>query len=278
MKIYALDICPTNKTGLCNQLYSIVAGIKYCTQNQFNVIVIKQFLKSINSENYCDVSDVIDLNKLNEYLKSNNIFINIIDYKFVDVNIKKTLEFQTNFTYEQDKLFFNILRNISFSTSLINDFITNNNQITTILNNKINTIHLRIEDDLLEHYMDKLNINKELLRIIIENKYISIIEKYFNKNDVIILLTYSFDNSVIDFLNLNGYKYIINEKKSVDREISAIYDLMLGEYCNNYYICVWESSYSYTLFSRINTKKGVKALQIYYENLNRKEDVVSLLY
>lgn len=294
MSIYFLDICPTNKCGLCNQLYSIIAGIKYCIENKFETMVIKQFLKSIDSNNYCDISDIININKYNNCLRSNNIDVLLVDYsKFVSLSDNKNPKFQSNFKYQQDDLFFNLLRNIPFSTKLIDNFLTNNNQIFTLSNNinntnntnnnninniNINTIHLRIEDDVLTHYESRLNIDKELLRIIVENKYVSLIEKYFNKDDLIIILTYSLNNSVIDFLNNNGYKYIINEKKSNDREISAIYDLMLGEYCNNYYICVWESSYSYTLFSRINKKNSVKAIQIYYEDLDKREDFVSLLF
>lgn len=279
MSIYFLDICPTNKCGLCNQLYSIIAGIKFCIENQIRTIVIKQFLKSIDSNNYCDISDIIDINKYNNYLKSNNINVLLVDNSnFVSLSDNKNPNFQSNFKYQQDKLFFDLLRNIPFSTKLIDNFLTNNSQILTLTNNIINTIHLRIEDDVLTHYESRLNMDKELLRIIVENKYINLIKKYFNKDDLIIILTYSLNNSVIDFLNNNGYKYIINEKKSDDREISAIYDLMLGEYCNNYYICIWESSYSYTLFSRINKKNNVKAIQIYYEDLDRREDFVSLIY
>ena len=291
MFFYLLDICPTNKCGLCNQLYSIVASIKFCIENQINIIIIKQFLKSINSNNYCSISDVIDIKSYNNYLKTNNIKVLLVDYmnknelsNFVSLLDINNINFKSNFKYQQDKLFFDLLRNIPFSKQIINNFLTNNLQIDNIINNnkynniKINTIHLRIEDDVLEHYQSILNIDKELLRIIVENKYVSLIKKYFNKSDIIILLTYTLNNSVIDFLNTNSYKYIINQKKNDDREISAIYDLMLGEYCNNYYICVWESSYSYTLFSKINNKEGIKTLQIYYENLDKKEEFVSLIY
>lgn len=353
MKYYALDICPKTSCGLCNQLYSIVAAIKYCIQLNINILFINKFLKCVFVDNYCNISEILDLEKfnlfltkynvfvvdynnfnltinnaklddgntsqditdliVNTYYKKNNLFIPegallnlknsnkifynlIIEYKLnngffkesyniynnklsSDINYDMTnLMFEGNFKYKQDDIFFDILRNIPFNETIMNQSVIKINKLIKPNTGLINTIHLRVEDDVLDYYSNQLKIEKEKLRQTVENKYINLIKKYIRKSDTTIILTYSYQNSVIDFLRDNEYNFIIDREKNEDREICAIYDLLLGESCNNYYICVWESSFSYTLFSRINKKKDIKTLQIYYENLNREEDFVTLLH
>lgn len=383
MKFYGLDICPNNKCGLCNQLYSIVAGVKYCIFNNINIMFINKFLKSINTNNYCNINEIIDIDLLNTFLQNyqvyivdynnfnfyienvlvtsfdNSLSIDITNYintnfyeknnfiipknvnlfnnlnlaqylkndsdneniniinlyeeeikyikiqyklnngyfseKYILINNKlveninynfTNINFEGNFRYEQDELFFNILRNINFNTNIINKskeiynelILKNINTNINIDTNIINVIHLRIEEDALEHFYKSLNLEKETYKNMLIQKYINLIKKYLNKNDKILVLTYSINNEVIDFLKENNYNYIINENKETNREISAIIDLLLGEYCNNYYICVWESSFSYTLFSKINKKREIKALQIELNNLNKNEEYVRLKY
>jgi hypothetical protein len=354
MKVYALDICPNEGCGLCNQLYSIVAGIKYCINNKINIIFINKFLKSINTNKYCSISEILNLQKFNQFLTKYGIFIcDVNNFQFrisnaeiyngeiiqditEDINknfytnnclyIKKntqfcinnndnknlrlkitfildtgffienyliedgkliddinynfqSLDFTGNFKYQQDELFFDILRNIPFSEIIVNkSLIKNLNLLENKKTNNINTIHLRIEDDVIEFYSKLLNIDKNNFKKFIEDKFINIIDSLMNKTDLIIVLSYSLDNRVLEFLEKNCYNYIINTEKDEDREISAINDLLLGENCNNYYICVWESSYSYTLLCRINKNKNVKCLQMYYESPYKDFDYFRLLY
>jgi hypothetical protein len=355
MEYYALDICPNKTSGLCNQLYSITAGIKYCIQNKINIMFIDKFLKSININRYCLISEIIDIPKFNVYLKKYNVHIidfnnfnfiienaeltdgiitkNVKDMiidsyyqknnfyikknsrfyltngnnKLIYLNIKYNLDgyyfsekyliennelvsdikfifnyelmnFEGNFNYKQDEVFFDILRNINFSDIILyNSFVRNKRLFKNKKTEKINAIHLRIEDDAINHYSKYLNMDTTTYKNIIENKYIQVISK-LNKNDLIIILSYSKENNVIDYLKKNGYNFIMDENKVEDREISAIYDLLLGENCNDTYVCVWESSYSYTLYSRINKKHHINAIQIYYENLEINPTKITLLY
>ena len=54
-----------------------------------------------------------------------------------------------------------------------------------------------------------------------------------------------------------------------ERELSAIVDLHIGNYCNNKYIFIFESSYSFTLLKRILNKNTntIIALMIEYMNI-----------
>jgi hypothetical protein len=189
------------------------------------------------------------------------------------------LHFEGNFCYVQDEMFFDVLRNIPFNKTIIHSSQhIINHLIHKNATNVFNVIHLRIEDDAIEHFYAKCNVTKSLLKSMVETKYIKIIKDFFNKDDIIILLTYDLDNAVIHYLKTHHYKFIINDKKDKDREMSAIHDILLGEYCNNYYVCVWESSFSYALLSRINKKPNVKTIQIRYENLQNEPEFISLLF
>ena len=104
----------------------------------------------------------------------------------------------------------------------------------------------------------------------IENKYIDIIKNFIDKNDKNIILSYSLDNNVIDFLKQNNYKYYFIEKDfNIGREINAIFDLVVGKYCNNIFIGNFNFSefillhfiiFSYCLIKRF--KSNVKKILI----------------
>ena len=145
-----------------------------------------------------------------------------------------------------------IFRNIVFQPQFIeraNQYIQQN--IGT--NKKINCIHLRLEDDAVDCWSKENNMQPEIFKRIIEDKYIKEI-KNLEKTDTTLVLSSNYDNRVIDYMKENGYHYIETPKMSNDREVSAIYDLHIGQHCNNVYILVFDSSFSYTLLYRIYEK------------------------
>ena len=76
-------------TGLCNQLYSLISGICISIRDKKNIIVVGNFSKNINTTNCCPISDIIDIDNLNIFLKKNNI--TLVDNNFIElknVNIK----------------------------------------------------------------------------------------------------------------------------------------------------------------------------------------------
>jgi hypothetical protein len=70
---------------------------------------------------------------------------------------------------------------------------------------------------------------------------------------------------------------MINDIKSKDREISAIYDSILALNCNNNYLCVWESSFSYFVLTKID-KIINNAHQIQLTNLDDEIQKIVLKY
>ena len=70
-----LKIAKNRNSGLCNQLYNLVGSIEDCIKNNKNIIVIDNFLKQIDSDQYCPISKIIDLKKFNLYLSKYNILL-----------------------------------------------------------------------------------------------------------------------------------------------------------------------------------------------------------
>ena len=136
--------------------------------------------------------------------------------------------------YYNTNMFDNILANIEYN----NSFIEKSQKIFKHIssNVKINVIHLRLEDDGINHWSKVNNMSPQNFKMYIENKYIQIIKTHINKNDINILLSQSLSNAVIDFLTENQYKYTFSEKFFEDREKNAIVDLLISKNCNNLFI------------------------------------------
>ena len=124
-------------------------------------------------------------------------------------------------------MFNDILKNITYHPSFYID--------SPIYTNKVNAIHLRLEDDI-SHWANINNMSFDNFKQCIENKYKDIITRSLDKNDTILIFSNSLNNRVLDFLKENEYNYIMNEKKSNEREKNAIFDLLSCNACNNVFI------------------------------------------
>jgi len=261
------------KSGLCNQLFTFITGLILAIQQNKKIIVCDKFLREINSESFIPVSEIFDLDALNESLKIYGITI-----------IEKTNE-TNNFdtpngwinTYD-DKLFNKLLKTLVFSKNIqkkANDFIDSLNSL-----DNINVIHLRNEDDMIIHFSTFFNKSHESVKCSINNMYINSIKETISKSDTTIILTYSLDNPVLDFLNDNNYKYYINKKDpAIGREINAAIDLCASKICNKLFIGLWNnnilcgSSFSYTIFQRLSESVSSNLLTFNpYENLYSEYD------
>lgn len=191
-----------------------------------------------------------------------DIIINVheFDYLFKWIN-----------TYPMN-IFNDIITNIYFK----NEFIENSKSILknfNLSNLKINVIHLRLENDGLNHWsrMNKMSINE--FKNILELKYIEIVKKFISTTDLNILLTSSLDNAsnFINYMNTNNYKYIFSKKFYDEREKNAIVDLLLSNYCNNIFINNFNfknlngSTFSYLIGAKL---KNVKKISIDLDNIN----------
>ena len=105
-----------------------------------------------------------------------------------------------------------------------------------ILTDKVNIIHLRIETDGIKHWSKINKMSQKDFKTTLENRYIELIEKNIDMKDTTIILSSSFDNRVVDFLNENGYNYLTSKNYFKYRELNAIVDTIISKKCNNIFI------------------------------------------
>ena len=82
---FYLKLAKNNKVGFCNQLYSTIGTCIYAYENRMKTIYLSQFLKEIGSNEYCNVSEIYDLPKTNEFLAKYGL--TLIDGYDVDLKI-----------------------------------------------------------------------------------------------------------------------------------------------------------------------------------------------
>ena len=164
-------------------------------------------------------------------------------------------------TYNKD-IFEDILTHIVFGNRFL---IQSGSQIQYIYNmknttsDKINVIHLRLEDDAIAHWSKMNNMTESCFQNSIETKYTELIKKYINKNDLTVVLTNSKKNGVFDFLHVEGYTFITLNKLYEDRELNAIIELLVSKICNNRFIGNFNftklngSTFSYFISKMLNS-------------------------
>jgi len=229
------------------------------------------------------LNDKLVIEKYSEYLNEDiNLDLqnssNILNWQQID-----------DYIVNESELFNFLLKNIKFNSRFVKYsdnavlIYRNNNYISlpeiNFVNKKINVIHLRVERDMTGHMLRHNNMTQEEYDINLQNKYIDLIQKYFSKNDVIFLLSYSIDNNVVKYLRNNNYEFYISKKNIFDgREKHAVVDLLIGEKCNNNFIGNWDferregSTFSYILFKRNN---AVNNIFIDMYKLNRNEVILN---
>jgi len=347
---YYLNITPTNGSGLCNQLYSIVGTCRHANERSIKYVFVSKFLKQINGSDYCNICDIINIDKTNEYFKTQGVtlidaynfdfkVINVLygttnitekimplfvkdksinigkninltsfdiqqntdDFIFIHYSINNNIiieEFETkngfllndiniNFnnlkfiptlkTYNDGtKIFRDFIRNIVFNDAVVNKTQNYINNSLIKQHTKINIIHLRLEDDAIQHWGKECKFtNLKQFKSLLENKYINIIKQFIDKDSLTIILASNYDNEVIKYMTLNYYNFIIPPKLDENRDISAIHDLLIGETCNNVCIGVQESTYTYTLFFRIShIKPDVQNINLHFTDINHPGSIL----
>jgi hypothetical protein len=253
--------------------------------------IIQQFYKN----NCLSISKDINLNDIkgNPTIAQNNLYITyIINDKFIteiyptingyltndlicDLNTSTNLNNSRRYN-DASLVFIDILRNIIFNKKFLDEATTFKNEMIQIKNNpsqKINTIHLRLEDDAIETWAKIYGSTKNEYKILLENKYIHLIQKYIKKNEVTLIICGDYDNNVIHYLKQNEYTFLTTPKMDRHRDIAAITDLHIGQFCNNICIVFYESTFSFSLLKRIYDKTKIKTVMFEYEKLHNDEIV-----
>ena len=221
--------------GLTNQIFALITSIIVAYRKKENIIVVDNFSNDYSKESYTPISEVLDLEQINIFLKE-KYNMTLLDKESSDEykNKKYVEEFGWIDKYDTS-MFEDIIVNIKYNTSYIekSKIILSRKGFSS---SKINIIHLRVEDDAIKHWSKMNKLPEIVFKDYIENKYITLIDKYICKEDTTIILSSSLKNKVIDFLSANSYNYMFNEKYFEEREKNAIVDLLTSQACNNIFI------------------------------------------
>jgi hypothetical protein len=212
--------------------------------HKYNLKIVDGF--NINSNAFRPISwEVITLAKKH----GNKRLLAFIDEIYSNLYFSKYLmSYALNFINE--KLNYNpikcdVLDNVS-------DNVVDNTEES---NKKINVIHLRLEDDAIDHWSKQNNMNQQVFKRLLTVKYIELISNTIQKEDITLILTGDTNNEVVQFMNENEYNIMFIDKKfsgnQPGRELNAVVDLIIGRYCNNVFIGCDGSTFSELLLKYI---------------------------
>jgi hypothetical protein len=192
---------------------------------------------------------------------------------------KKSPEYPFAWIHSYDKsMFEKILDKIEFNNQFkvkAYDFIFKQ----PIGNQKINTLHLRIEDDMVKHLANHYKKDEAYVRDKVYNKHIEIIKKYIPKKDLNIILSHSKSNPVITYMQDNGYNFKFCDKDPANgREINAIHDYLIGINSNNIFLGSFKSDFSlgssFSICIYRKLRPGVKCILWDANILSGDEEVI----
>ncbi len=164
-----------------------------------------------------------------------------------------------------------ILKNFVFSAQMVHNANIVMSKID--VSKKINVIHLRMEQDGIAHWSKQNHTSEESFKQSLKQIYINLIKEHISPEDETIVLTSSFSNEVIDFLNNNHYSYRFVDKFFQGREKNAIVDLLVSRMCNNVFIGNGGSTFS-RYVEKVMTGDWST---MFYINLNNLKDEISVV-
>ena len=244
-------------TGLCNQLWSVISGIIICIRDGMRLLLIDKFLLNVHTKSYCSIDKILCLPSMNIFLQKYNL--KIADGVHIDErNMPGIKVLKLGWEIIQDPLNDVIKKElfqcIRFTPSIVTPALkfVNDCQINQ-KKGTINVIHLRIEQDWLDHVSSHRTprVSPTSISDEIAKKYINIIKKYIQKDDMTYILSGSSNNKVIDYLRKNQYTFFLFPKITPYREMNAAMDMVIGKQCNNVFIGCSGSSFSDILKYRI---------------------------
>ena len=244
-------------TGLCNQLWSVISGIIKCIKEGRHMLLIDKFLLNVHTKSYCSIDKILCLPSMNIFLQKYNLVL--VDGAHINERNTPGLKV-LNLGWEviqnpvNNHLKIELFQNIRFAPSIVSPALkfVNDSQANQ-KKGTINVIHLRIEQDWINHISSHSTpiVSQALVYKEITDKYIDMIRRHIQKDDSTFILTGSPNNKVIDYLRNNQYTYFLFPKITPYREMNAAMDMVIGKTCNNVFIGCGGSSFSDILLHRI---------------------------
>lgn len=198
----------------------------------------------------------------------------------VDIPVKSVDQYKEYFEswpIEPATWFHHLLNKIVFHTyfhNIVNKF-TVENRIDVM--KPVHVIHLRLEPDAIYHWSKQNNITPQEFYQVLCNKYIKILsEHHFIKSGTVIILSYTEEGPVFDWLTKNNISFVcIPKNRTHGREWNAVLDIVLAKtYANGVLVGSVDpfrmqgSSFTYFLMHMLNP---VYTILIDIERISEKE-------
>lgn len=228
-----ISIChPDGKSGLCNQIMSLISGILLAIESKKSTVVVGEFNIDNKVGGKVPSKDIFDFKSMNLLLSKYKItLVDMVDIKINITNIK----FSYNFLWINQSVkakFEEFTKYIRFNPT----YYELANKTLSVVGTNYNTIHIRTEEDALNHWSKQNRMNIDQFKTSLEELYIKKIEAYFTKSIPILLVTSDINSPIIDFLKAEGYTYYFTDKELKGREVNAIVDLIIGSQTTNHFI------------------------------------------
>jgi hypothetical protein len=75
MSMFCLNIAPSDGNGFCNQMFAICGMCSYAIEHKIPIIFISKYLKEIKTDKYCNIGEIINMDKTNHFLKKYEIIM-----------------------------------------------------------------------------------------------------------------------------------------------------------------------------------------------------------
>jgi hypothetical protein len=257
-EIEYISIChPDGKSGLCNQLMSLISGILWSIKNNKRIVAVDKISLDINTNNKVPSGQIFDFNSMNIFLTKYNIkLIDAYEINHNNSNVKFNYRFNWISNSVKDA-FQEFTKYIRFNKKYC-DLASN---AISVLGPIFNTIHIRTEDDAINHWSKQNSMTKEEFKCNLESIYINHINLHFDKSVPVLVLTYDTNSVIIKYLADNGYIYKCLDKLLEGREHNAIVDLICASYTKGIFIGNFNetllrgSSFSYSILQLANNYK-----------------------
>lgn len=260
-------------SGLSNQLISLINGIRICKDQKRQLLLIDTIRNQFDRDAVTPISEVLDLENTNEWLHK-QFGVTIVDVTKNREIAEGIAPFNTwiKFPLRDFGICGHVAPNLVFHQQF-------REKAATILADvpkdcKINCIHLRLEHDGIQFWAGKNKLSWPDFTKKLSDHYIQLLQEHCKKEDHLIVLSYSTDNAVIQWLRENGWSFSLTPKDLAwGREMNALVDLLVADACNNVFISSFHtgfftgSSFSYMITRRL--PKTVKIVNINMDNLGR---------
>jgi len=264
-----------------------ISCVKYGTE-QHNLDITEHIIQNFYKNNTLYINKNINFNNINgdpcvgvnkqiflNYRINDYLVEEVYDADLINVSIdflnSKYLYPLNSISCSNSYMFQDILKNIYYNNIFLEISEKNVKQFDT--NQKINIIHLRLENDAIKHWSKINNTTEQNFKNYIENKYINLFKKYITNTEQNIILSSALNPRVINFLRENNYNFKFIPKFFKDREKNAIIDFLVSKSCNNIFIGNGGSTFSFYIDKTI--QNNIKKIFIDLDNIFNDECVIS---